>query len=148
MRFYLAARYVRIEEINKYAQQLRELGHTVDCRWLMGTHQLHPGAEEIDSWHGDIENTPMEARPFALDDLEDIEKSDYLIAFTEKPFSDKGRGGRHVEFGYALAKGKLVIIIGTRENVFHCLPKVRQFENFDQFIRDVKRGDSYDPNRR
>jgi hypothetical protein len=30
-------------------------------------------------------------------------------------------GGRHVEFGLALAQGKRVIIVGPRENVFHYL---------------------------
>ncbi len=134
MKFYLAARYIRIDEINKYAADLRAIGHTVDCRWLNGSHQLHPGADKIDSAPSDNENTPIEAMPFAEDDIEDIIKSDVLILFTEKPFSDKGRGGRHTEFGYAIGLGKTVCIVGPRENVFHCLPQIQQFENWKQCL--------------
>ncbi len=31
----------------------------------------------------------------------------------------KGSGGRHVEFGYALAKGKPIVLVGPQRNVFH-----------------------------
>jgi hypothetical protein len=141
VRYYLAARYQRLEEINQYAKDLRELGHTVDCRWLTGSHQLHPGADKIDQWHGSNPETPMSAQPFAKDDVDDIAKSNALIAFTEAPYSEKGRGGRHVEFGIALASGKEIIIIGPRENVFHCLPTVKQYAKWEDFIFKLKEAD-------
>jgi hypothetical protein len=137
MRFYLAARFIRLDEMNEYAKDLRSLGHTVDCRWLQGLHQLHPAAEKIDLWDGKnkVQEVPMDAQPFALDDVEDISKSEALIAFTEKPYAEKGSGGRHVEFGIALALHKPIIIIGHRENVFHTLPKVIQFQTWPEFIK-------------
>jgi nucleoside 2-deoxyribosyltransferase len=131
MIFYLAARYQRIDEINKYAKQIRAKGHDVNSRWLLGTYQIHPNASEVDA-SGD--NVPMVARPFALDDIKDIDDCEAVISFTEKPSSEKGRGGRHVEFGYALANGKEIIIIGPHENVFHCLPGVTQFATWGEFI--------------
>ena len=46
MRIYLAARYSRLDELNLYAQDLRSVGHTVDAKWLSGSHQLHEGADK------------------------------------------------------------------------------------------------------
>jgi len=45
-----------------------------------------------------------------------------VITFTETPRSSNSRGGRHVEFGIALGMRKRAVVIGPRENVFHCLP--------------------------
>ena len=36
MKIYLAARYSRIEELNVYAQELRDMGYEVTSRWLLG----------------------------------------------------------------------------------------------------------------
>ena len=47
--------------------------------------------------------------------------ADTVIIFTEIPNTILATGGRHVEFGLALAQGKRVIIVGPRENVFHYL---------------------------
>lgn len=40
------------------------------------------------------------------------------------------RGGRHVEFGMALAMDKRLVVVGPRENVFHLLPAVEQFDTW------------------
>ena len=51
--------------------------------------------------------------------------ADAVIIFTEIPNTILATGGRHVEFGLALAQGKRVIIVSPvvspRENVFHYL---------------------------
>ena len=52
----------------------------------------------------------------------------------EPPRGD-GRGGRHVEFGYAASRGKRLTIIGPRETVFHHLDGVEHFENAQEFMR-------------
>ena len=56
-----------------------------------------------------------------------------------------GRGGRHVEFGLAIAWGKPVYLVGERENVFHWLPQVRVFPALDEVVNYLKtiRGDRY-----
>ncbi len=134
MRVYIAARYDRRSEMNGYADWLRGIGFIVNCRWLTGSHQLHPGAEQLDKPSG-FENQPdgitVLARPFAEDDLEDIRQADILVLFSESPeLSQTKRGGRHVEFGIALGLGKLLVVIGPRENVFHCLEKVARFDTW------------------
>ena len=127
MRIYLAARYSRREELCRYAEELREVGHIVDARWLLGEHQVHDGALEVEAAEDDV---PDEDVLFAREDIEDIDRADVVICFTEKPRSNSSRGGRHVEFGYALAMGKPIVVIGPRENVFYTLPQVEQYGNW------------------
>ena len=110
---YLAGRFSRRDEFNEYADQLREWGLTVDARWLVENHE----------WYGERDDAAIEAaRGFAKDDLEDVARSDIVIVFTE-PVNAGGRnrGGRHVEFGIALATHKDILIVGPPENVFHNL---------------------------
>ena len=56
-----------------------------------------------------------------------MEAADALIAFTERPRAELTRGGRHVEFGMALAWRKRVLVVGPRETVFHTLGQVEHF---------------------
>lgn len=54
-------------------------------------------------------------------DIEDLDAPEVVIAFGDEPRSNRSRGGHHVEFGYGLAQGKRIILIGYRENVFNYL---------------------------
>lgn len=125
MRLYLAAKYSRRDELNRYAEDLRGLGHVVNCRWL-SEHDLPVGAP------------PEGGLRFALDDIEDIRAADLLIAFTEepgKPGAGRNRGGRHVELGIAIGRGMPVYVVGWRENVFCYLPEVIFFETWPEALR-------------
>jgi nucleoside 2-deoxyribosyltransferase len=118
VKVYLAARYSRRLELCGHAAEIEAAGHTVTSRWLLGNHQaendqLHRGAE---------------AERFALEDLDDLESADVMITFGEEPRTTTSRGGRHVEFGYALALGKSILLVGPREHVFACrVPQVQTF---------------------
>jgi len=139
---YIAARYDRREEMCGYAKELRELGYEVNSRWLLGTHQIHQHAELIDKTGvpSDSHGVTLLARPFAEDDVADVSQADILIFFSEPPDSHSKRGGRHVEYGMALALQKKIIVIGDRENVFHCLPQVIRFDTWDDFKKtEVRR---------
>ena len=130
MKIYLAARYSRHAELQSYAKTLEEVGHTITSRWIKGGHQIN------DEGLSDVAKEEERIR-FALEDIEDLDAADVIINFTEKPRSTNSRGGRHVEMGYALGtKAKVVVVIGPRENVFHCLPKVLYFPNWESFIND------------
>lgn len=117
MKVYLAARYSRYPEMQGYAAQLTECGHEVTARWILGDHELRAdGQSDADEW----------AVRWAQEDWDDLVAADVVISFTEGPTNVPGRarGGRHVEFGAALALRKRVIVVGYRENVFHHLPHV------------------------
>lgn len=117
MRVYLAARYARRLELCGYAEDLRTRGYTITSRWLAGSHQVSDvGLSD--------EGTPEERQRFALEDWEDLLSAQVCVAFTEVPRVSNSRGGRHVEFGAALAAGLRCLVVGPRENVFCCLPQV------------------------
>lgn len=59
---------------------------------------------------------------------DDLLTADCVVSFTEAPRSSNSRGGRHVEHGMAVALGKRIVVVGHRENVFHCLPEVEFFQ--------------------
>lgn len=129
MRIYLAGRYGRRKELAEYAERLHRLGHQVTSRWLYGAHEMI-----------DERPAPEEARRFAEEDLVDLQNANLLIAFTEAPgpVAGRGRGGRHVELGYALASGLPVYVVGHRENVFCHLPEIRQFDHFETLYERLR----------
>lgn len=121
MKFYLAGRYDRREELAGYAELLRAAGHEVTSRWLTGEHEardINPSYHEMTMW--------------ARADHENIERADVLIAFTEQQCGNYQRGGRHVELGIAIALAKTIVIIGPVENIFYASAKYR-FEDFRAF---------------
>ena len=67
--------------------------------------------------------TDDEWRERAEMDRDDVLRADALVLFTEE--GERSNGGRHVEFGLALATGKSIIVVGPKEHLFHRLPEVR-----------------------
>jgi len=118
---YLASTYSRHLEMQEIRRFLSHFGIEVTSRWINGDHTL-----ETDELLGSAI-----AHRFAEEDLQDLQDADTIISFTGT--GNRGRGGRHVEFGYALAIGKRLLIVGSLENVFHCLPVVEWFETIEQF---------------
>lgn len=107
MKIYIAAPYLIREEAISIMHWLESTGHLVTSRWL----RLEEITETNDVYAGV--------------DLEDVELADLLLAINFEGWENKGTGGRHVEFGYALALKKQVVILGTRSNIFHHLKSVR-----------------------
>jgi hypothetical protein len=141
LRIYLAGRYTRREELCGYRAQLEAAGHSVQARWLNGEHQIADDGKPLGKCgealvegplrsgealaeHGQSERAVSLRTSFAIDDWEDVTGADCVISFTEPPRSKAGRGGRHVEFGIALGRGKRVVVVGYRENIFHWMPGV------------------------
>ena len=122
MKIYLAARYSRRDELCGYKRELEAMGHEVTARWLFGDHQVSDA--DLNAGLPDVRIR------FAREDWADLMGAGCCISFTEAPRSSNSRGGRHVEFGAALAMGKQCIVVGPRENVFHCLPDVIHFETW------------------
>jgi len=131
MKIYLAARYSRHKELQVYANQLIADGHEITSRWIWGNHQ-------IDDEGLSVESKRVERERFATEDTQDLMHSQVCINFTEIPRSTTSRGGRHVEFGIALGLLKRCIVVGPRENVFHCLPEIEIYPTFPQAKRMLR----------
>lgn len=99
MKIYIAAPYPYLEEADAVAQHLRSKGHIITSRWLKTVSDLDNAGARMD--------------------LEDIDAADVFLALNPPGWANIGTGGRHVELGYALAKGKKIILAGERTNVFH-----------------------------
>jgi hypothetical protein len=118
MRIYLAARFDRSAEMRDVAGQLARAGHFVTSRWIYGR-----------------QNCPDLVS--ATEDIEDLTSADCLVSFTEYPVQAApwaARGGRHVEFGVALAARLRLCIVGPRENIFHHLPKVEVYRTVGELL--------------
>jgi hypothetical protein len=134
MRIYLAARYSRRTELLNYKADLEAIGHTVPARWLLGNHQITD--EEMETLE-DAAKAEKRAR-FAEEDMTDLYSCEMTISFTEIPRTSTSRGGRHVEHGMAYARNQRTWIVGPRENVFHCLDDVRQFDTWPEAISALR----------
>lgn len=136
-RIYLAGRFSRQKELAFNGFRLRQLGATVDARWL---------DQDDEDWTADdIRAGSLYAiemgRRRAAEDLKDLGRSNMLLSFTENDDAGYTSGGRHVEFGAARWLGLTLAIVGPRENVFHCAEDVAQFDDFEAFIEsDYLRG--------
>src|ERR1700686_2476063 len=122
-RISLAARYSRHVELSGYAAELKPLGYEVTSRWIQGR----------DSHLDDAADVGVK-RELAVRDIEDLLRADMCLSFTEAAGALASRGGRHVEFGMAYAKGMASWVVGHRENVFHCLDRVRFFATWDECL--------------
>lgn len=121
MKVYLSARFARILEMRRYAEQLRRAGITVTSRWLKES------STAVFNRHDDFST-------YAQHDLDDVLTSDILIFFSE----DEGvytNGGRHVEFGIALAQGIPIWVVGEKENVFHSSFKVYHAASWERLLK-------------
>lgn len=132
-KIYLAARYSRNDEMRGVRDVLSGLGYSVTSRWI----DLHPDVvgDFSSSFDSDTLNaTPELCAPLGQHDLDDIDRADWVVNFT---CGTGGKGGRHVELGYAHAKGKRLFIVGPRENVFHTLAGIEHYPTWRAFVISV-----------
>lgn len=103
MKVYLAAVYQWMERMKVEREKFRAAGFEVTSQWIDN------GEESV---------AIVQRHDAAQMDLNDIDMADILVLFTLDKGTMFSSGGRMVELGYAMAKGKAIFIIGDRENVF------------------------------
>lgn len=122
MRFYLASNFSSREDMKRHAQELRLLGHIVECRWF--TDPDHGSTNEIEF-----------NRTLANHDWEDLFNSECMVVFID---GTNSHGGKYVELGLALAWSKPIIIVGERSNVFTYLENIILVETWEQCMELFK----------
>lgn len=135
---YLAGRYSMWSIMRGIRDALADMDIGVTSRWIdhfAGAAAIGNNAPLPKSFEPQhLNRYPEQCMPFAVADLEDIDRADMLVAISTLG----GKGGRHVELGYALGKGKQVAVVGTRENVFHTLEAVRVYPNINSFLASMR----------
>ena len=131
MKIYLAGRFSQRPSLNNLGSHLIKQGHEITSRWTL------PGTDHVKPTGLSERAADNDRRRFAIEDIEDIDNCDCMISLMDKPRSN-GRGGRHVEFGYALAKGKKLYIVGDPENVFHHLDNVIWCSSFAAVLEKTR----------
>ncbi len=128
MKIYLAAWYERNAEMRRYRAELEALGHMVTSRWI----DQHGGELTASMPEREIDDNLQGAALYAHKDLEDLNAANVMIFFASP--NGEGKGGRHFELGYAIAKQKPIIHIGRRENVFQALPTIAHYDTWPEFL--------------
>lgn len=122
---YIAGRYSRRDEFRQVRDKLLKRGYCVTSRWLNECEPLNSQmGEKSSGWYYDTQAV----------DLLDVFRADAVLFFSEDPLVGTPRGGRHVEFGYALGLLKPIYVIGPKENVFHYNPLVVHFDSLEDFL--------------
>lgn len=124
-KFYLCGRYGRKEELQECAIELRNMGHIVVSSWV-----------DFDDNLNECNLSDKEKCEIAMIDIEDLESADILVVFSEEENStQKGRGGRHVEMGMAIALRKDIDVIGPKENIFHYADiEIKHYDNWTDYL--------------
>jgi len=120
MKIYFAARFDHNATMRayKYFLQIYAPEIEVTSRWIESHHNV---GEYV----------------ACLEDVEDIKNADALLFFSEQA-TEYMRGGRHVEYGMALALGKTIWVIGEKENVFHYHPSITHFNSFIEWFLFIR----------
>lgn len=123
MRIYVASPWACRVLAAGVAGELEEVGHEVTSTWLNATRGIHNGTVGLSP-----DSTQEEVEEHAQGDLNDIDRADIVLMLTgdwcraqigeDIPEAWLHTGGRHIESGYALARGKAVHILGGPENIF------------------------------
>lgn len=106
MRLYVAGPFPMRRKLRSFRDDVQALGHVVTATWV----DVEPDEDDV-SWD--------DRTSAAHQCLAEVADADVLAIVTAAP--ELGRGGRHVELGWALALDKLVWRIGPRSNIFTAL---------------------------
>jgi hypothetical protein len=122
-KIYLAGNYESHPEMRQWRKTIGESGHFVTSRWINGTHESQEGTDDY-----------VANQSFAQEDYQDLQAADVAIFDSRSHQHGTSRGGRHVEFGLALAWDKEIFLIGSPECVFHYLPQVYRVESLEDVL--------------
>lgn len=90
--------------MRQYRDELVAMGHLVTSRWI------------DEEWTAEANFSSDASDHKGLKDIQDINICFGALFFTDVPSTT---GGMHVEFGYSLARGRTLIIVGPLRNIFH-----------------------------
>ena len=133
MLYYFASRYSNHPLMRECRDQLEAAipGAKVVAHWIDCHNEELEQSYTPEALNADPEGCWRRGRA----DLQDLLLADALVSFT----GAGGKGGRHIEHGFAMAMNHFfgaprIVIVGARENVFHCDPEVEVYATFAEFL--------------
>jgi hypothetical protein len=129
LRVYIAAPFEDRSFVEQQTAWLESLGHICLSTWWSHTDRnLH-----------DCSMSPHALSCLARGDIAQLVRADCLIFMAQqRGTGEYFSGGRHVEFGVALAAGLHIICVGKPENIFHYLPGVRWVSVTDDLSAELE----------
>ncbi len=119
MKFYIAHNFAARDWLREEIKpQFEAAGHTITSRWI--TEDLHL-----------MEENQAEA---ARHDIEDVERADGIVLFSDN-FGDRPGRGKYVELGYAIGRNKILFVVGENTScVFYNLPAVTHVQTVSEVL--------------
>jgi Domain of unknown function (DUF5664)/Nucleoside 2-deoxyribosyltransferase len=130
MKIYIAARYSRKMDARVLSETLRLYGYGITSTWIEEPESPNVQLSEVSS--ATLTN-------YAERDIEEINAADVFLLLSDPSTEAHPRGGKHVEFGYAYAKGKRCIVYGPTENIFHMLPDITVVSTRTALLDELRR---------
>ena len=125
---YLSGQFEDAPTLRRIRDELAAAGVHVTSRWLEGGSAVPATARAHE------QDAAARLAAIARQDMEDIDAADIVVVFNPPEACNVGRGGRHVETGYALARGKRIVVVGARGNVFHWLPDITMVPDWNGLL--------------
>jgi hypothetical protein len=123
MKIYQAAKFGQKMEMREHRTKLEAAGHEVTAQWVYVEEGL------------DTDATEDKLMQYAKMDVDDVLRSNVLVAFSQPRSTTHTGGGRHVEFGVALHAGVEIIVVGPKgEHIFHYMPGVVHVPDVDALL--------------
>lgn len=123
MKIYIASFFDTRKRIRPYADTLWAKGHEIVSTWLNEVSKPEMMATEIFR------------KKLAMKDIAEVNDADLVILDT---LDITPRGGREVEFGFALGRfqSKIIYRVGPVRNIFHTLCD-NSFDNWDELLDKI-----------
>ena len=124
MKIYLAASFTERKRIRIQREKLADLGHQVISSWL--EEPPKPAHMDIDSYE----------RKMAVKDLQELATTHCFILDLK---NGNATMGKMVEYGYAIATGKILYVVGIppKHSIFTLLAD-KLFRDWDEAIKYIK----------
>lgn len=117
MKIYLAARFQNKPTLRGVREAWQAQGHIITSRWLDGD--------------------PASVTDNAIMDLSDVRRADALVLYLDQvKLGERPMQGAWTEFGYALAMGKLVVVVNATlsKSVFLALPELVKVDSWAEAL--------------
>ncbi|MFH1162297.1 MAG: nucleoside 2-deoxyribosyltransferase [Candidatus Jorgensenbacteria bacterium] len=124
MKFYIASRAKRADQVKRIVESFKDLGHSITLDWFKQPY-LQP-----------YDKNYRRSRTVSQRMLNAIRNCDYFILLT-----DKAGTGMHTEFGIALSEHKKIFVVGKHlnTNIFFFHPNVKKLNSIEELIKKIKR---------